>query len=100
VPLTVKQKKAALPPVDAGPDMCKFADEYLAASALVRENTPIKEKRKKALLDWIGSALTKTLPDGRIVMRTSVDVAAESEPRKAHVAITVTIVPAPAAPAA
>jgi hypothetical protein len=95
---TTKKKPVPAPspaPFLPGEDVCKAADEYLSASATCRANEPLKERAKKVLLAWIGTAITKTLPDGRVLIRSEVLAPAELKPRKATQRVSIHIYPAP-----
>jgi hypothetical protein len=67
------------------------ADLYLKSKPLAKEHGGNEERAKKALLASLGSASSGVLPDGRIVSRHCVPVAAEAAPRKACVRTSISI---------
>jgi hypothetical protein len=50
-----------------------------------------KKSSKKLLLAWLGPDDAKTLPDGRIVSKSSIDMDAETTPRSAYVKTSLVI---------
>ena len=67
------------------------ADQYQRCKPLETENGKLAETAKKALLASLGPASSGILPDGRVVSKHCVPIAAEAKPRAATTRTSITI---------
>jgi hypothetical protein len=84
------------------PDLAAFkaaqcADVFVREGRVRKESQKAYELAKCGLLDWLGDADTKNLPDGRVVSQMHADFPEATINRKAYIATTVTVGPPPAA---
>ena len=79
--------------------------ELVAAAATMYEYAKIelpklekeKDKNKQVLVDWLGDETAKSLPDGRVISKSTADVPAASIEQRAYTTTTVYIQHAAAA---
>ena len=90
----VHEPTAAIEPVyrvKLGADDLTQANRYLSHKPLAAEHEKEADTAKKALLAALGPASSGILPDGRVVSKHCVPIAAEAKPRAATTRTSITI---------
>jgi hypothetical protein len=73
------------------------ADVFLRSTRQRAQAEKERAAAKSSLLEWLGDDASRSLPDGRVVSRTSVDFPEANYDRKAYTQVNLFVSPAPAA---
>jgi hypothetical protein len=95
--MSVGIKKGTKAPSAANQQAMADADVFVTEGRARKESQKNYEIAKGSLLDWLGDADSKNLPDGRVVSQMHAPFPEATINRKAYVATTVTVGPPPAA---
>jgi hypothetical protein len=92
--MTAAKKKAAR--VDPDVEAAAAADIYIRACHQFKTAEAEKKKSKASLVAWLGDQLSRVLPDGRTISKSSAHFDAATINRAAYDSTTVTVAPPPA----